>query len=151
MTPPLRIPLRTSLPKLSLTPILGDPNIRIRINASITPTRWISRHGNFVSAAVKGNTHGGVGAGHVEVFAAEGADGVDDAPVLFYAGVFHHRVVPFGVGVGWGGEEEGAEGEEEEGKAGGDAGHCCGCVGWVCLRVEDQSCCRRLRKRWFEM
>jgi hypothetical protein len=134
MTPPLRIPLRTSLPKLSLTPILGDPNIRIRINASI-----------------KGNTRGGVGAGHVEVFAAEGADGVDDAPVLFYAGVFHHRVVPFGVGVGWGGEEEGAEGEEEEGKAGGDAGHCCGCVGWVCLRVEDQSCCRRLRKRWFEM
>jgi hypothetical protein len=136
MTPPLRIPLRTSLPKLSLTPILGDPNIRIRIDASITPTRGISRHGNFVAAAVKGNAHGGVGAGHVEVFAAEGADGVDDAPVLFYAGVFHHRVVPFGVGVGWGGEEEGAEGEEEEGEAGGDAGHCCGCVGLVLFGFE---------------
>jgi hypothetical protein len=133
VTPPFPIPLRTNLPKLSLTPILRDPNIRVGVDASITPTHGISRNGHFVAATVKGNTHGGVSAGHVDVFAAEGVDGVDDAPVLFHARVFHYGVVPFGVGVGGGGEEEGAEGEEEEGEAGDDAGHCCG--SWLVLFV----------------
>ena len=67
----------------------------------------------------------------MQVFLAEGVDGVDDAPVLLQAGVLVECPVPFGFCDSGDGEEEGAEGCDEEGEAG-DADHCCGCVVLLC-------------------
>lgn len=108
--PSLRITLRTSLPKLSLAPVLRDPHIAVGIDSAIVPAGRGSAYGNLVAATVKGDTDGGIGARHVQVLLAEGVDGVDDAPVLFQAGEFVDCPVPFGFCDGRDGEEEGAEG-----------------------------------------
>lgn len=70
----------------------------------------------------------------MDVFAAECVDGVDDAPVLFETDEFHYCVVVFVVCGDGGGEEEGAEGCDEEGEAG-DTDHCCGLF-CVCLEMD---------------
>ena len=129
-TPTLSISLGTSLPELSLTPILRDPNIRVLIDSTIDLADSVGSNRNFVSAAVKGDTELSVSTGHVQVLSAELVDGVDDAPVLFQARDSHELVFAFLFGEDGGGEEEGAEGCDEEGEAG-DADHGCDCLRFV--------------------
>lgn len=114
--------LCTDLPELSLAPVLRDPNIAVGVDATISPTGRINKDSNLV-VAVKGYTHGGVPAGHMEVLGADLVDRVGDAPVLLDAAEVHDLVVDLGVGEGGYDEEEGAQGCEEHCEAG-ETDHC---------------------------
>lgn len=144
-TPTLGITLGTHLPELSLTPVLGDPNIAVGVDTAITPAWGVDKDSNLV-VAVKGYTHRGVPARHMDVLAAEVVDGVGNAPILFDAAEVHDLIVDLGVGKDGNGEEEGAQGCEEHCETG-KTNHCCVCLLFVDeLFVNDQPCCRRLKK-----